>query len=83
MPPENKDIFVISNVGLNAELDKIDNDIKKTSFEDTLKLIGKSKSTCIRFTFKEFCNNHPKMFGDAKYSVYSFGIAFEPLLRVN
>lgn len=41
MPPENKDIFVISNIGLNAELDKIDNDIKKTSFEDTLKLIGK------------------------------------------
>lgn len=40
MPPENKDIFVISNVGLNAELDKIDNDVKKTSFEDALKLIG-------------------------------------------
>lgn len=43
MPPEDKDIFVISNIGLNAELDKIDNDIKKTTFEDTLKLIGKWK----------------------------------------
>lgn len=41
MPPENKDIFVIGNVGLNAELDKMDNDNKKASFEDTLKLIGK------------------------------------------
>lgn len=42
MPPENKEIFVISNVGLNSELDKIDNDvnIKRTSFEDALKLIG-------------------------------------------
>lgn len=40
MHPENKDIFVISNVGLNSELDKIDDDIKKTSFEDALKLIG-------------------------------------------
>lgn len=40
MPPENKDVFVISNVGLNAELDKIDNTVKKTSFEDALKLIG-------------------------------------------
>ncbi len=40
MPPDNKEIFVISNVGLNAELDRIDNDVKKTSFEDALKLIG-------------------------------------------
>lgn len=40
MPPENNEIFVISNIGLNAELDKIDNEIKKTSFEDTLKIIG-------------------------------------------
>lgn len=41
MPPENKDIFVISNVGLNAELDKIEHGVKKTSFEDALKLIGR------------------------------------------
>lgn len=43
MPPENKDIFVISNVGLNAELDKIEHGVKKTSFEDALKLIGFGK----------------------------------------
>lgn len=40
MPPENNDVFVISNIGLNAELDKIEKGIKRISFEDTLKLIG-------------------------------------------
>ncbi|KAJ6637984.1 Synaptic vesicle glycoprotein 2B, partial [Pseudolycoriella hygida] len=40
MPPDNKEIFVISNVGLHAELDKVDSGTKKTSFEDALKLSG-------------------------------------------
>lgn len=46
MPPENREIFLISDGGLNADLDKMEGDIKKTSFEDALKIIGKSFSGC-------------------------------------